>query len=89
MVLPEMTSPEVTLPEPEVTLSEVCACATGCALFAYYTSSTKCTIAHDRKYHGHRWMCRHQASRDPERGSLGRVGCVHAQQEVAQYPPYW
>ena len=49
------------------------------ALFPYYNSSTKCTIAHDR-------MWRHQTSRNSEGGSLGRVGCAHAQPEVAQYP---
>jgi hypothetical protein len=36
-----------------------------------YSSSTKCIIPHDR--HCYR-MWRHQPSRDPEEGSLGRVG---------------
>ena len=47
------------------------------AFFSYCSSSTKCTIAHDR--HGYRMW------RDP----LGRVRCAHVLPEVAQYPPYW
>ena len=47
---PEVTSPEVTAPE-------ICAAHARLfpALFSYYSSSTKCTIAHDR--HGY-WMWR-------------------------------
>ena len=43
-------------------------------LFSYYSSSTKCVIAHDRQ--GYR-KC-------PEGGS---IGCEHAQPEIAQYSP--
>jgi len=25
----------------------------------------------------------------PRKGSIGKVGCAHAQPKVAQYPPYW
>ena len=77
-VLPEVTSPEVTWPEAPLTGSDV----TGRghdrmwsraqhvpAFCSYYSSSTKCTIAHDR--HGYRMW------RDPEGGSLGSVrACV-------------
>ena len=47
------------------------------ALFSYYSSSTKYTIARDR--HGY-WMWRNTEDVPLE-------GCVHAQPEVAQYPP--
>ena len=40
--------------------------------FSYYSSGTKCTVAHYRKQHNYR-MWRHQALRDPEVVPLGEV----------------
>ena len=80
VILPEVTWPDVTL----VTRPEVCSAYAQPvpAPFSYYSSSAKCTIAHDR--HGYRkW--RDRRSHDPEVVPL--EGCAHLQPEVAQYPP--
>jgi hypothetical protein len=53
-MLPEVTSPEVISPEQEVMYPKVCSVHVQpvSALFSFYSSSTKSTIAHDR--HGYR-----------------------------------
>jgi hypothetical protein len=86
--LPEATSPEVT--RNDVTGNHV----TGGdrvrmrnrfpRFFSYYSSSTQCTIAHDR--HGYR-MWRHQASRDLEGIPLEGWGARMCNQKLRNIRP--
>ena len=65
-VLPEVTSPEVSLTGNDVTGSNMTGIGSHVTgsdrAFSYYSSSTKCTIVHVR--HGYR-MWRDRSSRDP------------------------
>ena len=70
------TSSNVTWPRSEFPCEGgVRACATG-----------SCALSTLLRHFHRKW--RHHTSHDPEGDSIGKVGCVEAQLEVALYPPW-